>query len=153
MQAWFTARIGTKKSRALRLMFNLGLLTPKKKAAPLLVFKLDSNRSPRCWWQQNGLVDSPNPNDRARRPAGFNVASYLNRSCHYNSIAWKTAQHFSYGARGFYARPSERSERLKLFVISGICFKSERHGRYLDDVATLHMNFNRIINDVHLVDE
>jgi hypothetical protein len=32
------------------------------------------------------------------------------------ATAWKTAQHFSYGARGFYARPSERSERLKLFV-------------------------------------
>ena len=34
-----------------------------------------------------------------------------------HSIAWQTAQHFSYGARGFYARPSERSERLKLFVM------------------------------------
>jgi hypothetical protein len=33
------------------------------------------------------------------------------------ATAWKAAQHFSYGARGFYARPSERSERLKLFVI------------------------------------
>ena len=33
-----------------------------------------------------------------------------------DSIAWNTAQHFSYGARGFYARPSERSERLELFV-------------------------------------
>jgi hypothetical protein len=33
------------------------------------------------------------------------------------TTAWKTAQHFSYGARGFYARPSERSERLKLFVM------------------------------------
>jgi hypothetical protein len=32
------------------------------------------------------------------------------------TAAWKTAQHFSYGARGFYARPSERSERLKLLV-------------------------------------
>ena len=28
----------------------------------------------------------------------------------------RRVQHFSYGARGFYARPSERSERLKLFV-------------------------------------
>ena len=34
-----------------------------------------------------------------------------------HSIAWKTAQHFSYGARVLFARPSERSERLKLFVI------------------------------------
>jgi hypothetical protein len=33
------------------------------------------------------------------------------------TTAWKTAQRFSYGARGFYARPSERSERLKLFVV------------------------------------
>jgi hypothetical protein len=33
------------------------------------------------------------------------------------STAWEAAQHFSYGARGFYARPSERSERLKLFVV------------------------------------
>jgi hypothetical protein len=33
-----------------------------------------------------------------------------------NSTAWKTAQHLNYGARGFYARPSERSERLKFFV-------------------------------------
>jgi hypothetical protein len=32
------------------------------------------------------------------------------------STAWKTAQHFSYGARVLFARPSERSERLKLFV-------------------------------------
>jgi hypothetical protein len=32
------------------------------------------------------------------------------------ATAWQAAQHFSYGARGFYARPSERSERLKLFV-------------------------------------
>jgi len=34
-----------------------------------------------------------------------------------HSIAWKTAQHFSYGARVLFARPSERSERLKLFVV------------------------------------
>jgi hypothetical protein len=34
-----------------------------------------------------------------------------------HSIAWKTAQHFSYGARVLFARPSERSERLKLFVM------------------------------------
>jgi hypothetical protein len=34
------------------------------------------------------------------------------------AAASETAQHFSYGARGFYARPSERSERLKLFVMS-----------------------------------
>jgi hypothetical protein len=32
------------------------------------------------------------------------------------TAAWKTAQHFSYGARVLFARPSERSERLKLFV-------------------------------------
>ena len=38
------------------------------------------------------MDDSLNPNDRARRPAGFKIASYLNRSCHYNSIAWQTAQ-------------------------------------------------------------
>jgi hypothetical protein len=38
------------------------------------------------------LYDSPDQNDSARRPAGFNIACYLNRSCHYNSIAWKTAQ-------------------------------------------------------------
>jgi hypothetical protein len=35
-----------------------------------------------------------------------------------NSTAWKTAQHSSYGARVLFARPSERSERLKLFVIN-----------------------------------
>jgi hypothetical protein len=34
-----------------------------------------------------------------------------------HSIAWKTAQHFSYGARVLFARPRERSERLKLFVV------------------------------------
>jgi hypothetical protein len=32
------------------------------------------------------------------------------------ATAWKAAQHFSYGARVLFARPSERSERLKLFV-------------------------------------
>jgi hypothetical protein len=37
------------------------------------------------------------------------------------STAWKTAQHFSYGARVLFARPSERSERLKLFVICSKC--------------------------------
>jgi hypothetical protein len=37
-----------------------------------------------------------------------------------HSIAWITAQHFSYGARVLFARPSERSERLKLFVMIGI---------------------------------
>jgi hypothetical protein len=43
-----------------------------------------------------------------------------------NSTAWKTAQHFSYGARVLFARPSERSERLKLFVrvCSDIQFRS-----------------------------
>jgi hypothetical protein len=34
-----------------------------------------------------------------------------------NATAWKTAQHFSYGARVLFARPRERSERLKLFVV------------------------------------
>jgi hypothetical protein len=29
-------------------MFNLASLTPKKKVAPVLVFKLDFNRAPRC---------------------------------------------------------------------------------------------------------
>jgi hypothetical protein len=33
------------------------------------------------------------------------------------ATAWKTAQHFSYGARVLFARPRERSERLKLFVV------------------------------------
>jgi hypothetical protein len=33
------------------------------------------------------------------------------------ATAWKAAQHFSYGARVLFARPSERSERLKLFVM------------------------------------
>jgi hypothetical protein len=33
------------------------------------------------------------------------------------ATAWEAAQHFSYGARVLFARPSERSERLKLFVI------------------------------------
>jgi hypothetical protein len=32
------------------------------------------------------------------------------------ATAWKAAQHFSYGARVLFARPRERSERLKLFV-------------------------------------
>jgi hypothetical protein len=32
------------------------------------------------------------------------------------ATAWKAAQHFGYGARGSYARPSERSERFKPFV-------------------------------------
>jgi hypothetical protein len=98
------------------LIFNLDSLIPKKKTAPLLPFKPDSKKPPKCWGRRLVLYDSPDQNDSARRPAGFNIACYLNRSCHYNSIAWKAAQHFSYGARGFYARPSERSERLKLFV-------------------------------------
>jgi hypothetical protein len=58
----------------------------------MLLFKLDFIRPPRCCWQRIGLGDSPNSNDRARRPTGFNIACYRNRSCHYNSIAWKTAQ-------------------------------------------------------------
>jgi hypothetical protein len=33
------------------------------------------------------------------------------------AAAWQAAQHFSYGARVLFARPSERSERLKLFVV------------------------------------
>jgi hypothetical protein len=33
------------------------------------------------------------------------------------TAAWKAAQHFSYGARVLFARPRERSERLKLFVV------------------------------------
>jgi hypothetical protein len=33
------------------------------------------------------------------------------------TTVWKAAQHFSYGARVLFARPSERSERLKLFVV------------------------------------
>jgi hypothetical protein len=33
------------------------------------------------------------------------------------AAAWETAQHFSYGARVLFARPRERSERLKLFVV------------------------------------
>jgi hypothetical protein len=33
------------------------------------------------------------------------------------ATAWKAAQHFSYGARVLFARPRERSERLKLFVV------------------------------------
>jgi hypothetical protein len=37
------------------------------------------------------------------------------------ATAWKAAQHFSYGARVLFARPSERSERLKLFVICSKC--------------------------------
>ncbi len=38
------------------------------------------------------LVYSPNPNDRARRPAGFNIACYRNRSCTYslNCLANRT---------------------------------------------------------------
>jgi hypothetical protein len=39
---------GTKKSRALMLMLNLNSLTPQKKIAPLLVFKLNFNCPPRC---------------------------------------------------------------------------------------------------------
>jgi hypothetical protein len=38
-----------------------------------------------------------------------------------NSNAWIAAQHFSYGARVLFARPSERSERLKLFVVPLQC--------------------------------
>jgi hypothetical protein len=51
-----------------------GRLTPQKKTAPLLVFKLNFNCPPRCRWQPIVLDYSPNPNDRARRPAGFNIA-------------------------------------------------------------------------------
>jgi hypothetical protein len=39
---------GTKKNKALVPMFNLNPLTPKKKVAPLLVFKLDFNEPPKC---------------------------------------------------------------------------------------------------------
>jgi hypothetical protein len=94
-----------------------GRLTPQKKAAPLLISKLDLNRPPRCYWQRIDSVDSPSQNDRALRPVGFNIACYQNRSCHYNLYCLNTAQHFSYGARVLFARPSERSERLKLFVV------------------------------------
>jgi hypothetical protein len=37
------------------------------------------------------------------------------------ATAWQAAQHFSYGARVLFARPSERSERLKLFVRCHTC--------------------------------
>jgi hypothetical protein len=37
-----------------------------------------------------------------------------------HSTAWKTAQHFGYGARVLFARPSERSERIEPFVIKYI---------------------------------
>jgi hypothetical protein len=60
------------------------LLTSQKKTAPLLVFKLNSNCPPRCCGQRIGSADSPNPNDRARRPAGFNIACYRSRSCTYS---------------------------------------------------------------------
>jgi hypothetical protein len=33
------------------------------------------------------------------------------------TAASEAAQHFSYGARVLFARPRERSERLKLFVV------------------------------------
>jgi len=75
--------IWTKTSRAQVLIFNLDSLTPKKKVAPLLIFKLNFNRPPRCCYQRIVLAESPNPNDRARRPAGFNIASYHSRSCTY----------------------------------------------------------------------
>ncbi len=55
-------------------MFNLGPLTPKKKAAPLLVFKLNFNWAPKCRGQHIGLDASLDQNDRSRRPAGFNAA-------------------------------------------------------------------------------
>jgi len=48
MLAWFSDLFGTKKSRALMLMCNLDLLTPQKKIAPFLVFKLDFNEPPKC---------------------------------------------------------------------------------------------------------
>ena len=48
-----------------------------------------------------------------------------------HSIAWKTAQHFSYGARVLFARPSERSERLKLFVRAPIDSEALRAWRHM----------------------
>jgi hypothetical protein len=55
-------------------MFNLALLTPKKKAAQLLAFKLDFDSPPKCRGQRIGLNVSPDQNDSARRPEGFNAA-------------------------------------------------------------------------------
>jgi len=66
------------------------------------------------------LDDSPNPNHRARKPAGFIIASYRNRSCHYNSITWKTAQHFSYGARGFMRVPVSEASDLNFLLCSSV---------------------------------
>jgi hypothetical protein len=52
---------------------NLALLTPKKKVAPLQVFKLDFDSPPKFRRQRIGLDVSLNQNDSARRPAGFNI--------------------------------------------------------------------------------
>jgi hypothetical protein len=48
MRAWFSDLFGAKKDQALMLIFNLDLLTPKKKTAPVLAFKPYSNGPPRC---------------------------------------------------------------------------------------------------------
>jgi hypothetical protein len=38
-----------------------------------MVFKLDFNWAPKCRGQRLGLHVSPDQNDGARRPAGFNI--------------------------------------------------------------------------------
>jgi hypothetical protein len=84
------------------------------------------------------LDDSPNSNDRARGPAGFNIACYRNRSCHYNSIAWKTAQHFSYGARGFMRVPVSEANDLN-YLLNNIFNDCELLMRRLATEALGHM--------------
>ena len=54
--------------------------------------------------------------NRALMLAASNDANYSRRCSRLEILTLDYIQHFSYGARGFYARPSERSERIKLFV-------------------------------------
>jgi hypothetical protein len=97
-------------------MFTLAPLTPKKKVAPWL---------PSNWTQINHQDAADNEYIgmfyRTRTTGLENLQDSMlpdiaTALVPINSTAWKTAQHFSYGARVLFARPRERSERLKLFV-------------------------------------
>ena len=54
--------------------------------------------------------------NRALMLAAPDETNYYRRCSPLKLLNLDYIQHFSYGARGFIARPSERSERLKLFV-------------------------------------
>jgi hypothetical protein len=97
-------------------MFSLAPLTPKKKVAPLLVFKLNFDEPPRCRGNDLVCMFHRTRTTGLENPQDSMLSDIATALVPITAAAWKTAQHFSYGARVLFARPSERSERLKLFV-------------------------------------